>query len=347
MTSYGYMFFTLSVHKHGEATNPLVLGDLLPDTPPSAKVQKSKTDAVVTFYGVLNGLRGKRIDEKNRHLTITSVAPAGRCIRFTTELGTSGQSSIFVDPDADDEPVFMRQGRHIETNQRRGLLVVPTNSTVGLLALESRSRSTGRDQFTAVLKRGVRAHTGMIVDFDAVVHEDALEAFLEQAHIKAITLRRQGLPTDLAEQLEVLQPDAPYGRLEMTISRGRKGEFKQLLANKFRRDADARNRLLRAGGLGFDEINVRMEVGDRSTTLSVSANQMPSFVYHLSSQDMPTDQHFYDEVMTMVPEVAKAFGAIVGGDWQSGEWSSEVLETVINIPVQEVSHDEGPTEETQ
>jgi hypothetical protein len=44
------------------------------------------------------------------------------------------------------------------------------------------------------------------------------------------------------------------------------------------------------GGLDFDELNVEMQVGDRNTTLSVSADKVPSFIYHLSSRRRwPTD----------------------------------------------------------
>jgi hypothetical protein len=44
------------------------------------------------------------------------------------------------------------------------------------------------------------------------------------------------------------------------------------------------------GGLDFDELNVEMQFDDRNTTLSVSADKVPSFVYHLSSRRRwPTD----------------------------------------------------------
>jgi hypothetical protein len=338
MTSYGYMIFTFRVHRHGSRDYNLQLGDLFGASTP-AGTPRSKTDAVVTLYGILHGLQGQLIDERNRHLGVASVQPAGRCIRFVAELGTSGQTSTFLDPDDAGRRVFDRADRHIETNQRRGLLVAPTNSVVGLLALESQSRSTGREQLAAVIKRGFRAHTGLIIDFDAVVHQDALQQFLAQAHVNAITLRRHGLPSDLAEQLEVRQPDAHLGRLEMTISRGRIPEFKQRLADKFRRDDNARDRLLSVGGLAFSEINVKMQMGERSTTLSVSADRMPSFVYHLSSTTPPSDEEFYGEVMSMVPDVARAFGAIVGADWQGGPWSEESLATVVPVPTQEVPDD--------
>lgn len=342
MTNFGYMFFTFRAHRHGQGGVPLVLGQLY-EVPQGAVVSRSQTDAVVTLYGLLNGMVGHRIDERHKHLGIASVKPTGRTINFTLELGTSGQNSTFVDPKA-GKTVFKREGRHIETGQRRGLFVVPTTSTVGLLALESQSRSTGREQLTAALKRGFRTHTGLILDFDAVVHEEALSAFLAQAKVNAITLRRSGLPHDIAEQLEVRQPDEHLGRMELTISRGRIGEFKQQLADKFRRDKEARTQLLSAGNLDFDEVNVKLQLGERNTTLLVSADKMPTFVYHLSSRERPTDQRFYDEVIAMVPEVAQAFGAIVGGGWQTGEWSEEALTTEIQVPAQEVPDDGGQTE---
>jgi len=72
-----------------------------------------------------------------------------------------------------------------------------------------------------LLKQGVRHHTNLITNFDAVVHQDALDKFLEEAKINAVTLHRRGLPSDIAEQLEVRQPEAHLGAMQLTISRGK------------------------------------------------------------------------------------------------------------------------------
>lgn len=347
MTNHGYMLFTFRVHPHGDPNNPLSLGDLGGRSGSSAAATDS-TDALVVLYGLLHGLKGRRIDERDRHLQVAEVCPEGRCVRFTIDLGMSGQSSVFLDPERrSTSPVFRRVNRHIETNPRRGLLVVPTNSAVGLLVLEARSRSTGKDQLTAVLKRGFRKHTGLIIDFDAVVHEAALTAFLAQAQINALTLKRHSLTHDIAEQLEVRQPDEHLGCLELRIGRGRIGAFRQHLIDKFRQDKEARSRLLSMGGLNFDELNVKMQVGDRNTTLSVSADRAPSFVYHLSSASSPTDQHFYDEVFKMVPEVAGAFAMIVGAAWKTGTWSEERLAVKLDTPLQEGPGEDGQGETQQ
>ncbi|ALG13557.1 hypothetical protein AOZ06_47845 [Kibdelosporangium phytohabitans] len=130
----------------------------------------------------------------------------------------------------------------------------------------------------------------------------------------------------------------------MTIGRGRIRELSQQLANKFRRDDRARRRLLSVHGLDFSELNVKMQVGERNTTLCVSSDRMPAFVYQLSSIGVPTEERFYAEVLRMVPEVGRAFGANVGADWHAGSWSKESLATVVAVPTQEVSLDEGPAE---
>ncbi|UQS24044.1 hypothetical protein L1857_15005 [Amycolatopsis thermalba] len=341
MGKYGYRFYTFSVHRHGDAATRLPLGELCGEGADAHGIPRSRSDAIVTLYGLLNGLLGRRVDEKTKHLTVQGVTPAGRSVRFIADLGTSGVNSTFIDPAASgSHPVFTRAEHHIESNRRRGLIVAGTKSTVGLLALESVSGSTGTTQIVPLLKRGFRAHTRMVIDFDAVVHENALQAFLDQARIGAVTLKRSGLPPDIADQLEVRDNQAHLGRLEMKISKGRIPEFTRGLTEKFRRDDSARRRLLSVGSLDFDELNVRMEVGDRSTTLSISADRMPSFVYQIQGRDRPDDQAFYREVSGMVAEVAQAFGAqIVGTTWQTGSWSEESLRTVVELPKQE-----GPSE---
>lgn len=167
--------------------------------------------------------------------------------------------------------------------------------------MEARSRTTGMTLLSATCKRGIRHHTGLITDFNAIVHQAALDKFLEEAKVNAVTLRRHSLPSDIAEQLEVRQPDARLGNLELTISRGKIPAFTQRLTSKFRQD-DARRRLLTVGGLDFDELNVRLKVGERQTTLSVSADQAPAFVYEMRSRQPPADEAFHQEVLATVPE---------------------------------------------
>ncbi|OKJ97536.1 hypothetical protein AMK34_11180 [Amycolatopsis sp. CB00013] len=336
MTKYGYKFYTFSVHKPRDNDARLSLGELRGESAQAQGMSPSRTDALIALFGLLNGMLGRRVDERTKHLTIQDVRPAGRSVRFKVDLGTSGVSSTFIDPAAANaKPIFKRAEKHIESNERRGLIVAGTKSTVGMIALESWSNSTGSSQLMPLLKRGFSAHTGLVIDFDAVVHEQALHAFLEEAQIGAITLRRAGLPPDLADQLEVRDKEAPLGRLEMKISRGRIPEFKQRLTDKFRNDDQARAQLLSVGGLDFDEVNVKMQVGDRSTTLSIAAERMPSFVYQIPGREAPSDEEFYSEVQQMVPEVARAFGAIVGAGWETGNWSSSSQKTVVDLPTQE------------
>jgi hypothetical protein len=342
VTNNGYKCFTFSMHRV-RSDERLVLGDLAGagagggagDLPPY------KCDALVTAYGLLNGMQGRRVTERNRHLEVGTVQPAGRSVRFTFELGTSGQRSSFVDPDAGDRRVFSRTERHIEADTRRGLVVIPTHGQVGLLVLEARGRSTGMGLLSGAVKRGVRHHTGLVTDFAAVVHEAALDQFLEQANINAVTLRRHGLSSDIAEQLEVAPPEAPLGHMELTLSPGRMPSLRRGLISKFRRDPDARQRLLSVGNLDFNELNVKLKVGERKTTLSVSADQAPAFVYHIGTGLPPTDETFYSEVQAVLPEVGRAFGIDVGVSWQHEQWSPEALGTKLSLPAPEVSDGES------
>lgn len=339
MPSYGYKFFTFAVHKRGDKSHGLPLGELHGPGAAAQGTSTSQTDAAVLLYGLLNGIRDRRIDEKTKHLTVKTIAPVGRAIRFTIDLGTSGLTSTFVDPSArSGAPVFTRVDRHIETNQRRGLIVAPTHATLGMLALESRGGATGSSQLGPLLKRGVAAHTGLIIDFDAVVHEGALEKFLEEAQVGAVQLKRKGLPSDIADSLDVRQKEAHLGNLEMTISKGGIPALARGLTDKFRRDDVARRQLLSVGGLDFDDLNIKVQVGQRKTTLSISADRMPSFVYELrSSNGVPSEEYFYSEVEQMVPEVGAAFGVTVGASWKTGAWSDTSRATKVELPRQEAS----------
>lgn len=348
MTSYGYSLYTFAFHHHGQPDKPLTLGELLhkPDTP-EAQAVGWKNDALPILAAVLRGASQRR-EDKNRHLSITSVQGLGRSVRFTAQVGMSGQVSAFFDPDEmEDAPVFQRQDRHIEADERRGMFVVPANSPRGLLLLEAKGRATARDLITALVKRSVRHHTALITDFEAVVHEGALRQYLEQARLHAITLHRSGMPGDVADILEVGPQDREVARMKLTISPGSLKTFVRNLPDKFRQNDAARGALLRMKGLDFQELTIRLNDGQRQTTMLVNADRVPSFTYHLASgKEPPPDEVFYDALINTVTAVAPAMGAIVSPGWHSGGWSEEGTTLVLPVPGQEVSED-GTAPETQ
>jgi hypothetical protein len=142
----------------------------------------------------------------------------GRTVQFNVEIGQSGRTSQFFDPvAASDEPVFERADRHIETGLRRGLLVAPNRCTVGLLVTEVHGRSGVKSLLAPTLSRIFRHYTDHVLDIAAVVDEDALRQYLDAADIKEITLRRTGLPTDIADAVLFTAKDAEAGKLEMKI----------------------------------------------------------------------------------------------------------------------------------
>lgn len=207
--------YTFQIHRHGKKGEPLTLGELLhPAGSAEAAAVGWKNDAIQVLYGVLRGADQRVEDRRQRHLAIKTVIAVGRTIRFTAELGTSGVSSDFFDPHTDDEPVFTREDRHIEAEPRRALLVVPTHAKTGLLALEARGRATGRDQIQSLIKKSVRHYTQLVVDFEAIVSMDALQRYLEKAAVHPITLRRTGLPSDIADVVEFGPQQSDVGFLK-------------------------------------------------------------------------------------------------------------------------------------
>lgn len=344
MTRYGYTLYTFQIHRYGKKDEPLTLGELQhPAGSSEADALGPKNDAIGLLAGALRGADQRLEDQRQRHLAIKTVTGAGRTIRFTAELGTSGLSSDFIDPDVDDaEPVFTREGRHIETEPRRALLVVPTNARMGLLALEARGRATGRDQIQSLIKRSVRHHTQLIVDFEAVVSMEALQQYLAQASVQSITLRRTGLPSDVADAVEFGPQQSDVGRLKMTISPGSLKTFVKTLPDKFRTDPDARRQLLQVGDLDFEDLAIQFHDGERQTTMELSADRVPSFTYILRSRDVPRDDEFYAAVLETVSAIAHRVGVVVGTGWQAGEWQDGTTSFRLPLPTQEVPGDDSP-----
>jgi hypothetical protein len=322
MTKYGYVVaHTFRVHRARKDPEPL--GDF----------DGSGRDALVVLYGILRGLAVTTVQDANRHLRARNVEARGRTVRFAIELGTSGQTSEFFDPAAGDRPVFNREDRHIETGVRRGLIYASSRAPVGLLITEVRGRSGAKTLLAPTLSRIFRHYTEHVLDIATIADEDALRQFLERASFKEVTLRRTGLPRDIADAVQFATEDAEAGKLEMRIKPGSVArDYQRRIVERLRGDQDARRRLLQIHELDFSELSVSMEVGDRQTTLTVTADRVPTFVYDLPMRREPTDAEFYAEVRHAMPEIARAVGASVSTGWEAGEWSADARATLLAVP---------------
>jgi hypothetical protein len=323
MTKYGYALFAFTVHRHG--SKPAVLGAF----------DEGSADALPILYGLLRGLQKEAVSSKDRHLKVKNVTALGRTVRFAVKVGNSGQSSEFYDRDDEDTVIFTRNDRHIEHTTLRGLLVVPGGSITGLLAMEVHGRVGAKTLLAPELSRRFRAFSdNHILDIDAVADEDGLAKLLEEAQARQITLKRRGLTADVANAVEISSDDAETGRLELKITPGRVKQFQRLLITKLRGENDStRQRLLHMGGIDFDELSVALTVGERNTTLTVTADRVPSFVYDLPrGRTPPDDNSFYREVLHTISDVASAVGVTVGAGWDTGTWSEEALKKRLILP---------------
>jgi hypothetical protein len=331
-TKYGYMIYVFRAHPYRSPDEAAVLGQL---------GGRGEQDALTVLYGALQAMTARRISEKSKHIQARTVEGVGRTIRFSVSVGQSGQSSEFFGP-TDSVPVFTRLDEHIETNVRRGLVVVPSRATVGLLALEVHGRSGAKALLVPILARLFRRHTGLVLDVDAVADEAALQKFIAEAQAHEITLRRTGLPRDIADAVEMNAEQAPAGKLELKITPGRLKHFQQALIGRLRGDDPTRSALLQMHGLQFDELSVGMEVGERRTTLTVTADSAPTFIYDIRTQEIPDEQRFYDEVVGSVREMAPAVGVNVTPGWDNEKWSDDAHQFRLNLLPEESDDDAEP-----
>jgi hypothetical protein len=318
---HGYMAYAFEIHEYGAKKNPLKLGDL---------GGGGRPDAITLLYGALCGLRRDPFDDDERHLGVIAVEGIGRSVRFCVELGRSGiDSKLYQQGSRTVE--FTRTRDHIESGERRGLFVAPFQATKGLLVVEMEGRSGPKVILTKALKRIIRDNTGLIVDFFPLVDEDALEQYLNKAAVKAVTLRRSGMPRDIADAVEYSDFSQSAGTLEMRIiPDSRVGHFAKSVMAKLRGDEKTRRRLLQFNGIDFSELSFALEDGQR--TLTVTADRIPSFVYELSGRGRPDDRTFYAEISSGVQDMASALGIPVGTSWQSGVWSQEAQSTILLAP---------------
>ncbi|MEU0548408.1 hypothetical protein [Micromonospora sp. NPDC005979] len=323
---YGYVLSAFRVRPHRGDPQPLGKFD-------------GKSDSLPILYGLLSGLTAEPVTQRQRHLSAKTVEPVGRSVRFSVKVGNSGQQSEFYDRDDDQTVVFLRDGRHIEHTTLRGLLMAPADSTTGLVALEVHGRVGAKSLLGPALSRGFSYHTGHILNISSVMDEEGLAKLLAEAEAHQITLRKSGLPQDVADAVEMSAQDAELGRLEMKITPGKIRQFKRSLVAKLRGEDDrVRRNLLHVTGIDFDELSVVMAVGERQTTLTVTAERVPSFVYDLPGRDRPDDSRFYDEVTRTINDISAAVGVHVRPGWDTGKWSGEALDTRLTLPQEELTH---------
>jgi hypothetical protein len=329
MPKNGYSAYTFQIHHYGQHDS-IALGDL-----------GTAGDALNTLYGALRGMEDKGVIAGSKYIRTESATGTSRTVRFKVSVGQSGVTSDFIDPDDDNKLVFKRTDKHIEANTQRGLLVVPTRSLSGLLILETRGRSSAKTILCPALKRTFRHHTSLILDFSAIVDEAALQQYLNQAAIKGITLRRSGLPSDIADVVNLAQDNVNVGQLEMRITPGGIRAFTRSIVDKLRDDRQARRSLLQVGGLEFSDLSFTMELGERQRTLTIDADRVPSFVYNLPGGAPLSDDTFFKEIIGNVEEIAQAVGVTVGRSWQDGPWSREAAETIIELPAEDADDEQS------
>ncbi len=321
MPSYGYTIHQFQVHPHGKPDEALRLGTLeAPDVPGDAG-----TDALDVLYGLLYGMVGHPVADRadsTRRLELTSVHGVGRCVRFSGDLGRSGQESQIIDPG--DGSTFQRTSRHIENVARRGLLVVPDHSTAGLLIVEAYGRTTGRRLLADDLKRTFRSYTERILDFLPAVDSKALAAYLEQAKINAIRLRRYKLPSDVADQLEMEGDQVDAGELDTFV----RGPIKRTILNRLQHSEDARRRMLVIGGTEYNEASVQVQVGSRPLTVDITSDRAPKFITVIGPR-RPTDEQFYAEVTAAIPDMAPGVNVRLAHEWATKPWSDEQRQFMI------------------
>lgn len=319
MPSYGFLMSQIQIHRRAAKSEPLRLGTQLPPDDPA----DSGTDTLQILYGIMRGLQGEQLDERGanatRHFTVATVEGVGRCIRFTANLGKSGQDSTIKDPEADTDP-FVRNRRHIETlnDPRRGLILIPDRSTAGLLIVEAHGRSSWRDILRDELKRTFRQHTDQLVlDVNSVVDAVALARYLEEAKVNRLILRRYKLPKDFGNGLELGEEDETFS-MKTEIA----GPFRRRVLRRLQENSEDRRRLLVMNDMNYDELNVQVQVGERQATISVVGDRAPSII-NVIGGTRPNDATFYRAVTDSIAEMAPGVGVNLGDGWATTPWSEE------------------------
>ncbi|MER5654277.1 hypothetical protein ABT076_14830 [Streptomyces sp. NPDC002131] len=285
-------------------------------------------DLLKEFYGFLLSLQERpyEITSKERSLECQEIDKDNRSLNFKLGYGSYGAQSRIRDRSS-GQVVFQKEEDHIDLTDLRNFLIVPQNSSSGLLFTERFQGNGVIAALSEAFKKAFAAkHSGYTLEINNMTSEAAFGTYLASGEIKAIRLVRQAIPHDVAEVLGMGSTERDLGSIEVVMRPPRLGAFgKQKIESAFSGDTDVSS-MLEWRGVEYREMKVVVKIAGSTRTLSVSSGTTPAMLYDLDSElqrdGLPemTDSWVYSKARDLAEDIAQTMGMSTeamrrGFDW--------------------------------
>ncbi len=270
--------------------------------------------------------------DPKQYLTITSITPSGRTIRFEGKYGPYGQSGNNIIDVESSKSIHELGDKDAYTTRVRNMIVVPSNSSVGFFLAE---RYAGRGLASIFLREFGRAFRAKfsaekyLLRWEGLTNGQAWQAFLEDAQLAQVRVIRHAVPRDIA--------DEPSAKNLYNLSFSAKPIRGQRFFPRSIRDGLINGTIKPHTILGlspdmeFDETRLQMQGSAWQRDFALD-QQSPVLIYPVGDdENRPSDDEIYGRMEEVVTELCPTLGVDLAAGWQQGAWSPEALAVALEV----------------
>ncbi|NKI41759.1 hypothetical protein [Streptomyces physcomitrii] len=274
------------------------------------------SDLLKEFYGFFLHLQECAFEfpEKERSLEARETQRKNRSLQVKLAFGAYGIQSRIRDRTT-GQVVFQKIEGHVDLTDLRNYIILPENSTAGLIFTERFQGNGVISALSEAFKKAFHAKFGgYTLEINTMTSEAAFGVYMESGEIKKIRLVRQAIPHDVAGALGLGDEETNLGTIEMMLRPPRTGSFhKQKIQSVISGETDVSS-LLEWRDVTFRELKVEVKIADSLRTLSVSSGTTPAMLYDLESEMRKegvtelTDTWVYGKAEELAEDLGKNMG---------------------------------------
>ncbi|MER7174174.1 hypothetical protein [Streptomyces mesophilus] len=284
-------------------------------------------DLLKEFYGFLLHLEDRpyEIPKKERSLEAHGIRQENRALYVKLAHGLFGAQSRIRER-LTGAVVFRKEEDHVDLTDLRNYMILPGNSTAGLLFTERFQGNGVIASLSEAFKKAFSAKfSGYTLEINSMTSEAAFGVYLESGELRKIRLVRHAIPHDVADALGLGDNERNLGSLEVVLRPPRLTSFrKQMIQRVISGEADVSS-MLEWRDVEFGEMKVEVKIANSTRTLSVSSGATPAMLYDLDAELKKegvgatlTDEWVYAKAKELAEDLGQTMG--LGADLMRREF---------------------------
>ncbi|MDG4861145.1 hypothetical protein P8605_23720 [Streptomyces sp. T-3] len=298
-------------------------------------------DLLKEFYGFLQHLQERpyEIPKKERSLEAQGIRQENRSLCVKLASGFFGAQSRIRER-ATGAVVFQKEEDHVDLTDLRNYMILPYNSTAGLLFTERFQGNGVIASLSEAFKKAFAAKfNGYTLEINSMTSEAAFGVYLESGELRKIRLVRQAIPHDVADALGLGNTERDLGSLEVVLRPPRLTAFgKRKIQSVISGETDVSS-MLEWRGVEYGEMKVEVKIANSTRTLSVSSGTTPAMLYDLDAElqrdgaPALTDDWVYAKAKELAEDLGQTMGLSADLMRREFEWPQLWDHYRLEVPV--------------